>query len=177
MKFNALVACAIAVASARYNPESIQPPNERLRALNARKNRKESFKASNNKESLTRAFCRKWKDSKKRVECLRRNGAEPRHYEDNQEKKQEQALLRCDTLRNPTMRRRCYNDSTSKVMDGAAFTFAENNEDQEEQQDEEVVDANGESESDDDDKALMQNVDDEVEEDEDEESEDDEESD
>ena len=89
MKFSALVAGLVAVSMARYNPETYNPPNERLRSLNRRKNRKTSFKASNNKETLTRAFCRKWKDSKKRVECLRRNGAEPRHYEDNQEKRQE----------------------------------------------------------------------------------------
>ena len=141
MKFLALLASTVAVASAYYNPETINPPNERLRVLNARKNRRYSFNAAANKEALTRAFCRKWKDSKKRVECLRRNGAEPRHYEDNQEKKQEQALARCEVLRNPTMRRRCYNDVTSKVYDGTAFTFAQQDQDENDYDAEDLIDA------------------------------------
>ena len=89
MKFAALIAGAIALAGARYNPETYNPPNERKDTLDIRKNRKLSFNATSTKEDNTRAFCRKWKDAKKRVECLRRNGTEPRHYEDNQEKKQE----------------------------------------------------------------------------------------
>ena len=110
-------------ASLEYNPEAHNIFNDRARALQARKDRKYTFKGADNFEAATRAMCKMtWRTRDKIIECMKDHGVYPRYYEDNLEKKQEFALKACENIYDPAQKRKCYRDITSLTHAGTDFS-------------------------------------------------------